>query len=146
MGVCVYVFRSGYTPGWCTVPVPITGSTEHTGRLPDDGHMLEATIQTDQRHAASEYSSTYKADPANYHPPGKTGGGFWFEERQRKAADSGSPFLGSTTYKAELLDGKATAEQQLERSQGVNATLVTYMAARDRRCVPRQSTRADSVA
>jgi hypothetical protein len=77
---------AGYTPGWCTVPVPINGSTQHTGKLPADEHTLDATVTTDLRQTASEYRSTYKADPSNYHPPGRTGGGFWFEERQRKAA------------------------------------------------------------
>lgn len=82
---------AGYTPGWCTVPIPINGSTQHTGKLPDDGQMLDATVKADLRSTASEYRSTYQADPSNYHPPGRTGGGFWFEERQRKAA--GAPLM-----------------------------------------------------
>ncbi|WIA39280.1 hypothetical protein OEZ86_005400 [Tetradesmus obliquus] len=124
---------TGYTPGWCTVPIPINGSTQHTGKLPDDGDMLDATAKADLRSTASEYRSTYKADLSNYHPPGRTGGGFWFEERQRKAAGNSPPFLSSTTYKSELLDGQATAQQQLQQSQGLNSNLVTYNVARDRR-------------
>jgi hypothetical protein len=68
------------------VPIPINGSTQHTGKLPDDSHVLESAVKSDACHAASEYRSTYKADAANYNPPGRTGGGFWFEEQQRKAA------------------------------------------------------------
>lgn len=45
---------TGYAPGWCTVPIPITGSTVHTGKLPDDAHLHEVTIQTEQWHAESE--------------------------------------------------------------------------------------------
>jgi hypothetical protein len=50
-----------------------------------------------------------------------------------QAADNSPPFLSSTTYKSELLDGQATAQQQLQRSQGLNSNLVTYKVARDRR-------------
>jgi hypothetical protein len=68
------------------VPVPINGSTQHTGKLPDDSYLVESAVNAGTCQAALEYRSTYKADSANYRPPGRTGGGFWFEERQRKAA------------------------------------------------------------
>lgn len=44
---------TGYTPGWCTVPIPITGSTVHTGKLPENEQMEEEAV-TDQRHKESE--------------------------------------------------------------------------------------------
>lgn len=50
-----------------------------------------------------------------------------------QAAGNSPPFLSSTTYKSELLDGQATAQQQLQQSQGLNSNLVTYKVARDRR-------------
>jgi hypothetical protein len=50
-----------------------------------------------------------------------------------QAAGNSPPFLSSTTYKAELLDGQATAQLQLQQSQGVDSNLVTYKVARDRR-------------
>lgn len=79
------------------------------------------------------YRSTYKADPADYHPPSKSGGGFWFEDRQRKAADNCPQFLATTTYKAELLEAPETTSQQLQQSMGCSSTLVSYKVARDRR-------------
>jgi hypothetical protein len=50
-----------------------------------------------------------------------------------RAAGNSPPFLSSSTYKSEVLDGQATAQQQLQQSQGVNSNLVTYKVARDRR-------------
>jgi len=79
------------------------------------------------------YRSTFQADPAAYQPTTKTGGGYWFEERQRKAAGNSPPLLGTSTYAAEVLHGAVTAAQQLEQSQGINSTLVTYQAARANR-------------
>jgi hypothetical protein len=50
-----------------------------------------------------------------------------------QAAGNSPPFLSSTTYQSELLDGQATTQQQLQQSQGVNSNLVSYKVARDRR-------------
>jgi hypothetical protein len=54
--VCAVVWfvPIGYCPGWSTVPVPINGSTKHTGRVPDNAELEKATIKSDSRHKASE--------------------------------------------------------------------------------------------
>lgn len=84
-------------------------------------------------YTSCRYHATYKADPAKYHKPDRTGGGFWFEDRQRKAADNTPPFLATTTYKQEVLKAPETAAKQLEQSEGCLSTLVSYKVARDRR-------------
>jgi len=44
---------TGYAPGWCTVPLPITGSTEHVGRLPHESQLLAATAAKAGQHQAT---------------------------------------------------------------------------------------------
>jgi hypothetical protein len=45
------------------------------------------------------YCATFKADPADYKPLSKTGGGYWFQERLHASAASSQPFLGTSTYR-----------------------------------------------
>lgn len=85
---------------------------------------------------ACRYRNTYRADPANYHAPDKTSGGYWFEDRQRKAAGDCPPFLATTTYKSELLEAPETTAKQLQQAEGCTQTLVSYKVARDRRWGP----------
>lgn len=82
---------------------------------------------------ACRYCSTYKADLSAYKVPNKTGGGHWFEERQRAAAGSTAPFSSSSTYAAELLQGHQTEQQQKQQVKGLPTTLVAYKVARDHR-------------
>lgn len=82
---------------------------------------------------ACRYCSTYKADLSAYKVPNNTGGGCWFEERQRAAAGSTAPFSSSTTYAAELLQSQQTEQYQKQQVEGLPATLVAYRVARDHR-------------
>lgn len=83
-----------------------------------------------RRTCAPRYRGSFKADPADYCPPSKTGGGHWFEERQRAVAGrSAAAFLGTTTYAAELRAPQAVQqgqqEQLLARSSGPQPTRAT---------------------
>lgn len=80
--------------------------------------------------ALCRYQSAYQADPSAYKIPSKTGGGYWFEERQHQAAGNTVPFSSSTTYAAELLDGEHTVQQQKAQVDGLPSTLVNYQVAR----------------
>lgn len=82
---------------------------------------------------ASRYRATYVADPAAYKVPTKTGGGYWFEERQRQAAGNTTPFNSSTTYAAEMLQGEQTQQQKKQLVEGLPSTLVKYQVARHHR-------------
>lgn len=79
------------------------------------------------------YRNTYKADLSAYKVPSKTGGGYWFEERQRAAAGNTVPFSSSTTYADEMLQGEQTEQQQKQCVAGLPDTLVGYQVARDHR-------------
>lgn len=79
------------------------------------------------------YRARYTADPSSYKVPGKTGGGFWFEERQRAAAGNAAPFSSSTTYADEMLQGTETVQQQRQQLEGLPSTLVDYQTARQHR-------------
>jgi hypothetical protein len=86
---------------------------------------------------ASRYRATYVANPAAYKVPTKTGGGYWFEERQRQAAGNTAPSgcgNSSTTYAAEMLQGEQTQQQKKQLVEGLPSTLVKYQVARDHRC------------
>ena len=77
------------------------------------------------------YRSTYTANPQSYKVPAKAS--YWFEERQRQAANSSAPFNSSTTYSAEMLQGQQTVEQQKQQVSGLPSTLVNYQTARQHR-------------
>ncbi len=79
------------------------------------------------------YRANYVADPSAYKAPSKTGGGYWFEERQRQAAGNTAPFSSSTTYAAEMLQGQQNPQQQKQQVEGLPSTLVKYQVARDYR-------------
>lgn len=91
-------------------------------------------MHTHAHTALYRYRSTYQpADPAAYKAPNRTGGGYWFEDRQRAAAGNSVPFSSSTTYAAEMLQGEATVQQQRQQVEGLPSTLVAYQTARQHR-------------
>lgn len=75
------------------------------------------------------YTGTFAKAPQDTQPCLKAGGGYWIP--QRDAMKPVPPkFVATTTYKAEMLNGEATAASQLERSEGLRCTLSPYEAAR----------------
>ncbi|GBF97074.1 hypothetical protein Rsub_09547 [Raphidocelis subcapitata] len=123
----------GFQPGFARTPVPIKIG-RHLGRQPDAETRLAAEAAP-PRDSLSEHRAAYTLSASASraaHPGGlaSAGGGYWFEERSRVAAGRRQPFLGTTTYRAELLQGPATAARQLAASQHVPATLVGYSVAR----------------
>ena len=73
------------------------------------------------------YRKQFEANPADYHRPDKSGGGYWFTQRPPAPA---RPFTAGTTYQAELLEGGPSAEGQLSRTVGLRSTLGGYEGAR----------------
>lgn len=76
---------------------------------------------------AYRYRSTFTpADASAYAlPRGHSGGGYWFETRQREAAGNTPPFRGTSTYQAELLHGGDSAAAQLAAAEDVSTTQST---------------------
>lgn len=73
------------------------------------------------------YADSYRKKPTDTAPFSKTGGGYWITQR---TLPHSPPFLATTTYRAEVLQGPETAEKQLEKSVGLRCTLPQYEAAR----------------
>ena len=81
-------------------------------------------------HSLSRYTDVYRKKPWDTKPFSKTGGGYWFSARN---LTQGAPFLATTTYRSDLLSGASTTSQQLEKTQGLQCTIVNYEAARQQR-------------
>jgi len=128
MGIPGY---TGFHPGYARAPIPIKVA-KHLGRQPDAETRLAAATTTAPRAAASEYRATFPAYSAQQaaRDPATAPGGYWFEERSRQAAGRQERFLGTTTYREELLHPSKTAAKQLAASAGVPTTLVGYATAR----------------
>lgn len=114
----------------------------HTGR-PIDTVTLETLIRaTASARAVGTKStltmSTLAKVPQDTAPFTKTGGGYWFTERQRQAGPS-KPFIATTAYRSEMLQGGETAARQLRSSEGVRSTLVGYEASRARASTGRRT-------
>lgn len=126
---------SGFRPShlnqkWATGP---SKPSAHIGRPTshaDQDARAMATVDAGLSSKVTEYTSTFgKIRPEDTSPFSKTGGGYWFTERQ---VSSPKPFIGSTCYRSELLEGGETASRQLRTSEGIRSTLVGYEAARQR--------------
>ncbi len=58
---------------------------------------------------------------------GREGGGYWITKR---VPVESRPFTHASTYQTEVLDGKETAEKQLQQSIGLACTIARYETAR----------------
>jgi len=56
--------------------------------------------------------------------------GYWFDERSKAAAGRSYAFMGTSTYKEEVVHGVSTSTQQLDKSLGLSCNLVMYDSAR----------------
>lgn len=117
--------------GTCTPQLNVNGRCHGLGRLHERFDACPFNSVADL--LPCRYQSCYQADPSTYKVPAKTGGRYWFEERQRQAAGNTAPFNSSTTYAAEMLQGEHTVQQQKQQVQGLPSTLVNYQVARQHR-------------
>ena len=93
---------------------------QHTG-------MCQPGAESPTSSCCCRYRKQFEANPADYHRPDKSSGGYWFTQRPPAPA---RPFTAGTTYQAELLEGGPSAEGQLSRTVGLRSTLGRYEGAR----------------
>mmetsp|Transcript_27730 Transcript_27730/g.75015 ORF Transcript_27730/g.75015 Transcript_27730/m.75015 type:complete len:447 (-) Transcript_27730:84-1424(-) len=112
------------------VVLPIKCGT-HVGKEVDDATHDKATLET--LHclpARSQYAATFHKKPQDTQPCRKSGGGYWIPNRDAQKPAT-APFLATTTYRAEVLNGSINAEDQLGKSDGLKCTLAPYEVARN---------------
>jgi hypothetical protein len=123
---------AGFRPSYTLARLALGEKSPHIGRpisqAEHDLRVAEGVEESGFDGKTTEYSATYgKIQPADTSPFKKTGGGYTLTERQ---VPSPKPFIATSSYQAELLNGYDTARKQLQSSQGLRSTMVQYEAAR----------------
>jgi len=117
---------TGYIPSSASIPLPVKGSTVHTGRVAGEGAVkrLAANVTKDQL-ARTMYSADFgsRGVPA---PPRKEGGGYWITNATRDGP--AKQFISTTTYNAELQESAATAKRCYTASEGIRRTTIPVTA------------------
>ncbi|KAK9814842.1 hypothetical protein WJX72_012462 [[Myrmecia] bisecta] len=118
---------TGYIPQSASLPLYPKGSTEHTGRVPDEATRLKATLEAKDLHTTSMYRKQYAPLPEGQKATQRAKGNYLLTERPK---GDPKPFIASTTYKAEIVEGGEHVAAQLSRTDGLRSTLSYYEGAR----------------
>ena len=85
------------------------------------------------RENASLHSTMYRghmtAKPASYKRDPRSGGGYWIREQSTLKVDARKPFVATSTYKAEVLDGAQVASKASKVSEHTRPTICDQITA-----------------
>jgi len=115
---------TGYIPSSATIPLPIKGSTEHTGKPGGaEVHDRMASTQTEESINKSLYTTTNRSGTSKpYAGPDKKAGGYWIQTDVARDGPN-KPFIAGTTYKNEVCETSKQPELVEGNSEPVKPTV-----------------------
>lgn len=104
-----------------------TNTAHRAGKHCDSAARAALAGAVGDTNARSMSHTQFTANPRDYNPDNKHGGGYWLFERQ---IGNSSPMTAKSTYAAETCAAAVNAATQIEPTKGLRCTLTGYEQAR----------------